>query len=160
MTTLIACSACNASFAAGPTTCPNCGLPLTAQARPVTKQPWPIWVWILGAFLVLLVVGQFADSLQREHDERIQKIFLADLNAGHLATPAAFEARCGLPQSVTQTRTGPELHYYNGGDYYVTFVNGHPALVAGHIDIDGNNKVTQWRSRVGDDFYFSALHCK
>jgi hypothetical protein len=52
MTTKIACSACHSVFAAGATSCPNCGLQLVAYALPVApKKAW----WKTGSGIVIIL---------------------------------------------------------------------------------------------------------
>lgn len=162
METRIACSACRAVFAAGAVTCPRCGLQLTAQALPVVEpqpRPFPLWAIVAIGIAVGWAAVAINNSFVARRQADLQSAFLADLKAGKLATPEAFEARCGEPAATTQTPAGPELHYYKSGDYYVRFVNGQPVLEDGHIDWSGA-KPREWRSGADDSFYFSALECK
>jgi hypothetical protein len=118
-----------------------------------------LWAVLLIAVATFFVFTYIYSGYQRNQAKATQEIFLADLHAGKLSTPEAFEARCSQPRWTTETKAGTELHYLNGNDYYVTFANGRPQLAIGHVEIV-NGKPREWRSRPDDGFYLSALGCK
>lgn len=103
---MLACSACNHVLPTGATSCPTCGILLTAQAVPVVETTY----FTLGNFLILIVLIALAlmifgaitnanketagNAAQAASDAAIKKkmAFVDSLN-----TPPAFEKSCGPP---------------------------------------------------------------
>ena len=152
----LACSACHMLIAPGMTTCPNCRLPLTAQAVPVIRRPTPIWPYILVAIFAFFVFANILAANREQNRRDATAALVADLGAGKLGTPDLFEARCGQPAAVKQTKDGPELHYLAGGEsYYITFASSGPRFEFEHADVDG-----AWRSPAEPDVALNDLGCK
>lgn len=163
MTTEIACSACHAVFHAGATTCPNCGIQLTAQAIPVVYREEPrftLWAVLLSAAVLLIVAVSVGNKMLNQSTTDTRAALLAQLNSGKLATPASFEARCGQPKWTNTTDRGTELHYRLGAaDYYVTLSAGVPVFELEHLSIE-NGEPKVWRSDIEPSEAIELLGCK
>ena len=155
----IHCSACDAIVAPGSQFCPRCGLRLMAMAQPavyIEKARYSIWA-ILGVCLVAFFIG--ANILSRFDASkafRASNEFAAAVNSGALNTPAAFEARCGMPRWTNHTKDGEELHYLVGSaDYYVTLTNAAPIFESEQM-----SGMHPYRVKMEPDDAFRRLACK
>ncbi len=139
----IHCSACDAIVQPGSQFCPKCGLQLMAQANQavyVEKARFPLWGIVLVC-VVAFMIG--ANILSRYNDTKAvsaREDFVTAVSSGALNTPAAFEARCGMPSWIKSTPRGQELHYFTRGqDTFVTFTTSGPIIESEHpfrVEID------------------------
>ena len=172
----IHCSACGAPLpqaARSCPVCPVCALPLTAIAmptpapRPRRKQPLlPMSCWVICALIVLIGIA----SASSQHDEQAREqtiaAFKADLyDNGKLATPEAFIARCGQPQTVLHPSSGQykgdTVLSYQGGAIHIHF---HPseriALRQVRLFEDRPGHYREYEGLTDESIVFDHLQCK
>jgi hypothetical protein len=125
MTKELHCSACDALIQPRSQFCPKCGLQLMAIAQPavyVEEARFPLWGIILVALVAFIILANIESHYDQVKASKTAEALTASINAGEFNSPAAFEARCGMPRWTKTTPAGDELHYFTGGqDYYVTF---------------------------------------
>ena len=104
----IHCSACGAPLPTGAKFCPACALPLTAVAMPTPPpprpRPIPFWWFVLAAGVLLIVICNIAEQIDRpraEAAEAARNAAASKQNDAHwaldrsLSTPALVQAKCG-----------------------------------------------------------------
>jgi hypothetical protein len=174
MNKALSCSACHASIPEGAKFCHGCALPLTAFA---VAQPTPRkrkrqshaallgWTAIAIAIIVAIAIGNQRNAAAAAAQEQALATFKADLyDNGTLATPEAFQARCGQAQQVlhdTSGRTkGDTVLSYQGGTFHVRFHPGDkPALRIVHVDIDRRGHVSTWEGLTDESIVYDRLGC-
>jgi hypothetical protein len=120
---VLRCSACGAEVAHGAQSCSGCGLPLSAQAVPaVVSERGPllstaqvVLAVLCGGFLLMWLLTSINANHQQaaqadQEASAAQKVTDFNRSLARIATPAAFEAKCG--HATWRKR-----------------VNGYPALV-------------------------------
>ncbi len=146
---MLACSACKHVLPTGATSCPNCGILLTAQAVPVMQKRTPLWAWLVGVAVLFYLVCAVPEWIMAPHQEAVDNEAQAASDAAikkkmelvdSLSTPRKFEARCGKPMRISH-QNGKTTFIYrdlgsNGtGTIQVTFSK--PVLTRG-LDFDPN----------------------
>jgi hypothetical protein len=166
------CSACHAALPEAAKFCPGCALPLTAFAvaqpapRPVRRRHViPMGAYVASALVILAGLASSHNQHEQAQREATLAAFKADLyDNGKLATPEAFQARCGQAQQVLHETTGrtkgDTVLSYQGGAFHVRFHPGDkPALRIVHVDIDRRGHVSTWEGLTDESFVYNRLGC-
>jgi hypothetical protein len=167
------CSACGTPLASGHGFCSGCGLQLTAHAVPtpaprkLRRQPLlPMWAWIAIALMILVALATTSSQHAEQAREQTIAAFKADLfDNGVLATPEAFSARCGQPQTVLHPTSGQykgdTVLSYQGGAIHVHFHPGEKvALRAVQLEEDRPGHYREWEALTDESIVFDHLQCK
>jgi zinc-ribbon domain len=155
------CSACDAVIQRGNQFCPACGLQLMAQAQPavyVEGARFPLWSILLVAIAAFVIFAGIMSSHDNAKAADSGTAFAADLQAGKLSSPAAFEARCGHPRWTKTTAAGAELHYAPQ-DIFVTLASSGPRFEKEQVTIE-DGKASTWRTAMDPAAAAAGLGCK
>ena len=110
----------------------------------------PLVAIFAAAALILWAVAFTSSRTAAAHRDTALAAFSADLAAGKLSTPDAFEARCGH----AHWRDAESLDY--DGNIRIRFSSGQPpALLTIHA---GRHR--EWAYRADDGFVFDRLRCQ
>lgn len=135
--------------------CAGCGLQLAAYAVRVAKprkQPrFTLWFYGLCVFFVVIGAGAVANNLSQNRRAGV----VAALHDGSLASPAAFQQRCGNADSITEKKSVGQILEYRRAGIAVAFDQKSVIFAArdshGRFDFD-------WK-RVSDDYALGELLC-
>jgi hypothetical protein len=159
----IHCSACGASLSQGTTFCPACALPLTAIAMPTPaplRRRTPIWPYVAAAFGIICLVAYIGGNRNDAQAAAVVSAFTADLQAGKLNTPAAFQARCGNADWTEHKGTTVVLGYQRL-DIHVRFPQQKPVEFGQVFAVEtapGTFKNAE--RRLSEESVFEDLQCK
>lgn len=122
---MIACSACGSALVQGSSSCPNCHLPITAQAVRVHKRRTSTLLVVLMVLLGIAAGSMIVGHVIEASDAPKHGSLLADFDSGKLSSPEAFQARCGNAISVADRQDAKVLSY-NHGELLVKLTAGSP----------------------------------
>jgi hypothetical protein len=129
--------------------------PMSSRATSVSIPPW-LWFTLAGAAFLFFVSA--ASSWQHARNADRRAALLADLHAGSLSTPAAFEARCGHASAQHTTTAGTVLEYSNAQLLVTLPAQGAPSFQMLKVFREGR-KYRNVAINVDEDFAIGRLHC-
>ncbi len=127
----------------------------TVAAAAEPKPHNSTWMRFAGAIALLVIVAVSLNHRSQEKTD-LRNSFHTELLAGQLATPAAFQARCGVASATHQVDGRPKLSYiYPTATLFVDFAGSVPAFHWKRT-VDRGPAIT---STVGEDFVYETLNC-
>lgn len=158
------CAICGTQVLKGSAACGKCGLPLSPAGRTMLPTPRRRLLSSLGWLVVAVGAGfllLFSISrLQYARHENARAELKQEMRSGSLATPDAFQARCGHAANVRDTKNGPVVVYDRGSfNLLVSFPAGKgPTFEREYARQSESGRFYNARAAVSDDFALDELH--